>query len=201
MIDPSSDPWLWPDLSPEHFVELAEQCAGAGPQSPFFQYVAVRAINCLKPEIEACSGFDVLSAVSRCGTHGLVMPLWLVSAFNRRYGAVLNCRASSWDDPKSFGRPYPKGTHINALRKARTTKHAVFNAVRKILKSEYEPPPIDKSLFEQVGQELGVGGTLAEEYYYSVKKTWDAWPQPPDGKTKENTAKNEKIAGLRKRPR
>jgi hypothetical protein len=199
VLDLPRDPWLWPDLSPEQLVELAEQCAGAGPESPFFQYCAVRTINRLKPEIEAGSGFDVLAAVRDCGTHGLVMPLWLVRAFNRRYDAVLSCRASSWDDPQSFGRPYPKGAHLNALRKARTTRFAVFNAVRAMLKSEYEPPPIDKALFEQVGSELGVGGTLAEEYYYSVKKMWDAWGRPSE--VKANTAKNQKIAGLRKRPR
>ena len=203
MLELSADPWQWPDLDQEQFVELSKGAARGGPTAPLFQYVAVRRCNALKPEIEAGSGFAVLAAVRICGTHGLVMPLWLVFAFNRRYDAVLNCRAASWDDPESFGRPYKKGSQLSAMRKARTLRFAVLNAVGDIL-SKTPDTPIDKQLFEQVGGPLAIGATLATEYYYQAKKIIGAWPSQNAEKPKrgrrviENLTKIPKVAGLRK---
>jgi hypothetical protein len=199
MFDRSTDPWQWPDLSPEELRELAEAGDGPRPGLPLFQYVAVRRCNQLRAEIDAGSGFAVLAAVRICGTHGLVMPEWLVLAFNCRYDAVLNCRAASWDDPKSFGRPYKKGAHITALRKARVKRFAVHSAVHEILSMEPRTA-IDKALFERVGIPLGLGATLAEEYYYQA----EALSGHIVGRTRQrratNTGKKTKIAG-RQRPR
>lgn len=211
MLELPSDPWQWPDLAHEQIRELAEISADMGPEAPLFQYVAVRRCNGLKPEIDAGSGFAVLAAIRICGTNGLVVPKWLVYAFNRRYDAVLNFRAVSWDDPLSFGSPYPKGVNKNARRKARVLRFAVLNAINAIRMSE-PGKAIDKGLFEQVGKPLSIGATLAEEYYYATKKMMAsssqndhggaaAKPVPYRMTSKANTARKSNTAGLRKRRR
>ena len=206
MQELSANPWEWPDLMPEQVRELSESDPGTGPETPLFQYFAVRRCNDLRVEIDAGSGFAVLAAVRICGTHGLVMPEWLSYAFNRRYDAVLNCRASSWDDPMSFGKPYPKGTNIKARHKARMMRFAVLNAINDIRNKE-KGAPIDKRLFERVGGQLFIGATLAEEYYYAAKRIGAALDgndhgagaallESPHMSPTPNTAKKRKTAGI-----
>lgn len=193
MLELSPDPWLWPDFDAAQIVELSEISKGNKPEDPLFQYFAVKRCNALKPEVDAGSGFAVLAAVRICGTHGLVMPLWLVYAFNRRYDAVNSFKALSWDDPESFGRPYPKGTNKSAKKKALSLRFAVYNAINAIKRSE-EETAIDKALFERVGLQFNLGSTLAEEYYYEAKKI----AFPFNIEFKKNTAKSRKLAGIRK---
>ena len=193
MLELSPDPWLWPNFDAAQIIELSEISKNNKPEDPLFQYFAVRKCNALKSEVDLGSGFAVLAAVRICGTHGLVMPLWLVYAFNRRYDAVNNFRALSWDDSESFGRPYPKGTNKSAKRKAGLLRFGVLNAINAIRQSE-EETAIDKGLFERVGSQFGIGATLTEEYYYAAKKI----AHPFNIELKENTAKKRKFAGIQK---
>lgn len=187
MLELSDDPWKWPDLTPDELQELARSTQfTASPDAPIYKYFAVRRCTALRDEIEGGSGFAVLAAVRICGTAGLVMPLWLVIEFNKRYTAVLDCRALSWDDPDSFGRPYAKGAHITAMRKERTLRFAVLNEVHSITQREPNTP-IDKGLFERVGRPLGLGATLTEEYYYRAKEVLGTV-----------TAKKRKTPGIQK---
>ncbi len=207
MRDLSADPWEWPDLTAEELRELASQTTEPGPNEPIFQYVAVRDCAGLRPLIEAGSGRAVLEAVSICALRGLVMPDWLASAFLLRFRAVTQSRAASWDDPLSFGRPYPKGTNIQAQRKAFRLSVRVYNEVVSIRRKE-PMTPIDKGLFERVGKPLGLGATLAQAYYYDMKERLAA---PTNSRTvgaallspyrinqAPNTAKNRKLAGIRR---
>ncbi len=147
------------DVSGRDFVD---------PRGPLHQFFAAKQIEANKAGIDAGDGFAVLACIRTCVTHGLIAPEWLVYAFNRRYDAVLNCRVDSWDSPLAFGKPYKKGAHLAALRKARTKRFAVLNAVKDI-RSREPKTPIDKGLFERVGGPLGLGATLAEELYYQAK--------------------------------
>ena len=180
------DPWEWAGMTEEEFVFHFVRDGLAGTASQLFQFFAVQHCIALREEVEEDgSGFAVLSAVRQCGTYGLVMPDWLVYAFNRRYDAVLNFRALSWDDPESFGRPYPKGTNRAAKRKKRVLSFAIFNDVRFFVESQ-PGTPIDKALFERVGGEHAIGATLAEEYYRHAKALLQ----------RINPAKTSKTAGL-----
>ena len=173
MIDFSGDPWSWPalaELDAEQVRYLFPPGGDPVAERQFFQYFAVQRCKYLKTEIEKTgSGFAVLAAVRECGSCGLTMPDWLVYEFNRRYDAVLNMRSMSWDDPLSFGKPYPKGTTQSAKRKARLLEPQVWNALNLVLKMEPDTP-IDKGLFERVGKPFNIRSTLAEKYYYSAKK-------------------------------
>ncbi len=107
----------------------------------------------------------LLAAVRECARCGLPMPEWVASAYIRSYDQVLNCRVKSWDE--AFGQPFPKGSHINALRKRRELRFAVGLAVLDRVKRD-PSTPIDKGLFEVVGEEFGIGASQAEELYYSA---------------------------------
>lgn len=107
----------------------------------------------------------LLAAVRECARCGLPMPEWVAAAFIRSYDQVLNCRVKSWDE--AFGAPFPKGSHLNALRKRRKLRVFVHSAV--IDRVQRDPStPIDKGLFESVGEEFNIGASQAEELYYSA---------------------------------
>jgi hypothetical protein len=169
---PSSNPWDWGELSESQYMDL--QILGSDMPTPSYisQYEAVRRVNQLKERIESNgeeSGFDVLYCVSQCATNDLVMPVWLAYAFNRRYHAVVQFRAISWDDPKSFGKPYPKNTNLTAQRKRRKSIPAVWMAVKdEVLAGK----AVDKQLFSSVGHGLNLGATLTEKYYYDAIKKY-----------------------------
>lgn len=182
------DPWEWAGMTVEEFVFHFVRDGHTGTDAQLFQFFAVQNCIALRAAIEQDgSGAAVLAAVRECGTHGLVMPDWLVYAFNRRYDAVLNFRAISWDAPESFGRPHPKGTNMAAKRKKRVLSFAIFNGVRHFLQS-HPGIPIDKALFEKVGGEHAIGATLAEEYYRHAKALLQ----------RITPAKTSKTAGLQK---
>lgn len=138
--------------------------------NPIFQWNAAQEINQLKSEVEKGDGFTVLECIRKCVTFELIAPQWLAYAFNSRYDAVLNFRAKSWDDPKSFGKPYKKGTNINARRKERITKYAIYYEAKRLLRENPETP-MDEYFFEKIGKKFNIGKTLASEYYYKAKSS------------------------------
>lgn len=176
------DPW---EASGDDALRAEDEWLAAGDhaaswRSPFAQWVAARRIESMRSEIEAGgpnSGFAVLAAVRDVLAHELTSPEWLVFAYTRRYDAVLNCAAGSWDDPRAFGRPYPKGAHLAALRKARRLRWAVSNAVSDT-RARDPAATIGRDLFERVGRDLGIGKTLAERYFYEAEAMLRR-PDPP----------------------
>lgn len=152
-------------LTAEELLKLDSECGKAiqDPTRPIYQVSAAERVSSLKDGALSGDGFDVLSAISWCATHQLVMPEWLSQEYLNRYREVLNCRLGSWDD--AFGKPYP-GKHLNSLKKKRNLRFAVVNRVNEI-KREEPRTPTDKSLFSRVGKELNLGATHTEELYYS----------------------------------
>lgn len=164
----SFDPW---HSSFEDAQCASDDCRGAhnNPCDPLLQWSAAQEIERLKASVDAGNGFAVLACIRKCVTHGLVAPEWLALAFNRRYDHVLHARAKSWDASESFGRPYPKGTNLNAQKKRRDLGPSVWCAVHEI-KQKDPGRAIGPELFEEIGKEFGIGKTLAEEYFYEQKK-------------------------------
>lgn len=202
------DPWT--ATFEQAVVEFYRRVAAGADENkavlPIRQIETVEKVLLLKKAIDGGHGKTVLEAISCCVTYGLVVPEWLADEFNRRYYSVARFDVGSWDDPSAFGRPYPKGTNLAALRKANKGFPAVWRAVNEELE-RFPETPIDKGLFEKIGEPLGLGATLAEEYYYHEKRiqTWLGLHQPigrdstrpPVG----DTAKNRKPAGIRKKKR
>lgn len=150
-------------------VYLLENNGKSSPCSPFQQWHGLNELEHKRKFVEAGDGFEVLACIRICVTRGLIAPEWLAYAFNRRYDAVLTCKAKSWDDDASFGKPYKKGFNLRAARKKRKLMFAVWNEANHILKSNPETP-IDEALFECIGKKFYIGKTLASEYYYDAKK-------------------------------
>lgn len=151
--------------------EEAQALAGddISPTSPIFQWADAQYINESRGRIEGGDGFEVLACIRRCVTSGLIAPKWLGMEFNKRYDAVLNCHAKSWNDDIAFGMPYKKGVHLNALKRKRESMFAVYIETKRILK-ENPNLPIGEELFEIVGKKFAMQKTLASEYYYEAKK-------------------------------
>ncbi len=182
-----ADPWLWEDLDADAWQELAFRSHDFGPTSPVMQYAAVMRCKSERLAIENGDGFAVLACVRTCGTSGLTMPDWLVSAFNRKYDAVLDCRASSWDDPKAFGAPYPKGTNLNALRKRRIGRLRMWSGVVQAVQTGQK---VNKIFFERLGEPYGYGKTLAEELYREALKINGLFDPVAARKSKKSAEEN-----------
>lgn len=143
---------------------------------------------------EAGDNNALLGAIRICANHDIVLPEWTSRAFIRAYDDVLNFKKGSWDE--AFGHPIPKGKHLSALRKKRTKKWAVWNAVQDAIKTKNQA--IDEQLFAEIGKDLGLGKTLAAEFYYSCKAFMDRgmplaveellkpWKVPQKGKRLRN---------------
>ena len=113
--------------------------------------------------------FALMEAIYSCSCHGLKMPEWVAAGFRHGYQEILTCNADSLD--AVFGRPYPKGKHLNSLKKKRNIRFAVWNKVHEILKME-PGTTINRDLFKRVGKEVRpeIGGSEAEKRYYEAKK-------------------------------
>lgn len=114
----------------------------------------------------------ILEAIYLCAFYSLPIPRWCQTAYKEAYRKVRECKAKSWDDV--FGRPHHKGTHLGTQRQWHEKGHLVYRRIQQIKKND-PSTPIDGSLFESVGKELGIGGkTLTEGYYYKWKNYWDS---------------------------
>jgi hypothetical protein len=151
---------------------MEEQKLFSDPQrsyrGPLFRFLAFRNLEQLEAQYNSDGDVRaILRAVAKCAHNDITMPSWLAVAFLTQYRKVTFFKLASWDD--AFGVPHPKGTHLSARRKKRNLEFAVYNTVKEMLSMD-PTLAIDKTLFETVGSPLGLGATLAEEYYYSVKK-------------------------------
>jgi hypothetical protein len=124
------------------------------------KYVAEYWEKMLKRQFEAGDKSVLLWAIWSCLESRRPMPEWLRIAFLDAYEAAERFEIRSWDEV--FGRPVPKSMHLKTEKRKEQLRWAIIARV-KALKAER---PIDKGLFEQVGKELGISGTVASDIYY-----------------------------------
>jgi hypothetical protein len=103
----------------------------------------------------------LMAAIRRCANCEMVLPPWVARAFIASYDQVLWCRTDSWD--VAFGSPYKKGTKLPERKRRRELGPAVYLAVEKAIAAGRAT---DDNLFDEVGEKLGIGKTLASELYY-----------------------------------
>ena len=161
------DPWTG-TFDEMQEANLFSALPDADPARPLYQWYGAQLIQSMRSEAEE-SGFAVLACVRRCANHDLVMPEWLARVFIRRYDAVLTCRADSWDSPLAFGKPYPKGKHLSALRAARAHRMDVYNRVNAAILRNPEKA-LGVKLFREVGNEIGLKSTAVQNYHYEATK-------------------------------
>jgi hypothetical protein len=168
---PAGSMWTWGELTPEQYATLSvanpPDMPLHHPERLVFQYFATRMVLRLRPKIEMGSGFAVLQAVAECARTGLAMPDWLAVEFLKRYRAVRHYEERSWDAPKSFGRPYPKGTNIAAKRKAWLLGSKLYLQVCELYGNSNI---VLSEAIRSVASALHIGETLAEEYFIEQRR-------------------------------
>jgi hypothetical protein len=135
----------------------------ADPTLPVYREAAAEELKTERERFERGDKAALLGAVRICANHDLPLPSWASRAFIAAYDRVLRLDTGSWDD--AFGRPYPKGKHLAAMKKKRLHRVPVKVAVDRAHKAGRA---IDETLFSQVGKEFGLGITLVAELYYGT---------------------------------
>jgi len=139
------------------------------PTQPFYRWAAHHDLAERCKLFESGDVFQLMHAIRICANHDMPLPEWVSRAYISAYDRVVSAQAKTWGDV--FGQPYPKGIHLNAVKKRRNLIPAVWVAVRSIL--DMEPgTPIDGMLFERVGKKLNIGKSQAAEFYYEAKRRY-----------------------------
>lgn len=166
-VDPD---WTFEEAMRAHKAKVgASDSTTWGPHHPLPQWIAHQELKRFRVAFEGGDNVALMLAIRTCAIHDLVMPEWVATAYCERVNTILSYRAASWDEV--LGRPLPKGSQVNALRKRRELKLAVYFEVRKRITptANSKGAPLDEALFEAVGKEFGLGKTLTGEYYYAAK--------------------------------
>lgn len=152
---------------------------GIGHGSPWHRWINHRSAADLEAQYKSGDKAALIEAIYMCANAEIPLLQWIEKAFRRGYQQVLslNLQSNSWDDV--FGKPLPKGSHLNALKKHRNMRPVVWGEVRKLInagiinkKGVTTLRPIDSGLFEEVGKKLGLGKTLTEDLYYEFKNNF-----------------------------
>ena len=118
------------------------------------------------------------------------IPPWLKQAFQNAYGAKSAYKIKSWDEV--FGRPLKKGIRLARERRNNRIANDIYE---RVVERHIAGEPIDKNLFEAVGKNFGVGGTVASELYYEVKELEEALELP--GRFKKTRKLPGKLKNIR----
>jgi hypothetical protein len=94
------------------------------------------------------------------------LPEWLRRAFKDAYEkGRARFQTKSWDD--IFDPPVPRGTQLEKEKLRRLVIERVW-----ALKTEDPEMPIDRGLFDQIGEKLGIPGGTIDGLYYDERSRW-----------------------------
>jgi hypothetical protein len=116
-------------------------------------------LEILKQKFEGGDKSALLYAVHHCLLLKRPLPEWLRLAFLDAYEAHARFEIRSWDEV--FGPPVPKSTQLEKEK----LRRLIINRVSE-LKAER---PIDRGLFEQIGEELSMPGSTIDSIYYDER--------------------------------
>ena len=92
------------------------------------------------------------------------IPEWAQKALIKAVARANTYQIKSWDEV--FGRPLEKGKQLAVERR----KFGLMDQILERVQQRHEAgESIVKGLFETVGQEFGVSGTVASDIYYDAK--------------------------------
>jgi hypothetical protein len=103
----------------------------------------------------------LLYAIYYCLLMQRPLPDGLRLAFLDAYESAARFEIRSWDDV--FGRPVPKGTHLKTEKRKAELRSLVLERVREL------GEPIDRGLFDKIGEELGIPGSTIDDLYYDER--------------------------------
>ncbi|MDO9104816.1 MAG: hypothetical protein Q7U57_07625 [Methylovulum sp.] len=108
----------------------------------------------------------LLHIINHCIWAKIDVPERFADAFGEAVFKWQKAEVPSLD--KAFDVERPKGEHINARKKKLRLMRRVHLAVETLHK---EGRPINKILYQEVGEQFHIGGTLAENYHKESKNT------------------------------
>jgi hypothetical protein len=122
-------------------------------------------LEILKEKLEGGNKSALLYAIYHCLLMKRPLPEWLRLAFLHAYEAHARFEIRSWDEV--FGRPVPKGTQLEKEKLRRVVIKRVW-----ALKTKDPEMPIDRGLFDQIGEELGIPGSTIDGLYYDERSRY-----------------------------
>lgn len=134
---------------------------------PYFRWLASVKAEELYEVFQNGDNSAILETIYICSLHSLLLPRWCQTAFGSAYRKVRGFEVKSWDNV--FGRPHSKNVKIGAKYDEIQKGLPLYARVTKIKQND-PAKAIDRFLFEDVGKEFGISGTLADQYYYKWKK-------------------------------
>lgn len=108
----------------------------------------------------------LFSAIRFCGSEGIPMPEWVVAAFFGATNAWYSMRARTLDD--AFGISSQTVKRFHAEQRRRKLRPVIYQRVER---RHSEGENINKKLFASIGEEYGVGSTVASECYYEMRES------------------------------
>jgi hypothetical protein len=131
-----------------------------------------------KADFEGGDSKGLLATIQICLRCGIETPPWAIHAFTECTEGVFEADVASWDD--AFGRPYPKGKHLDKVRQKLRLCSRVFRRISQIRAWRPGDEPIADwlterasigvDLFEIVGKEFGIGPRKCKDLYYEQKR-------------------------------
>src|SRR5262245_58171422 len=126
------------------------------------KYLA-KILEVLREKLDGGDKSMLLRAIYQCCLMKRPLPGWLRLAFVDAYeSATGRYESKSWD--RVFGQPHPKNTQLEKEKLRRRVIERVWT-----LKAEDPERPIDRGLFEQIGEELGIAAGTIDGLYYDER--------------------------------
>jgi hypothetical protein len=105
----------------------------------------------------------LLRFLHHCFMNNRAVPGWAQDAFSDIMRKVRRYEVKSFDEV--FGRPLKKGAQLATGRRKQRAAPLIWDGV---CARRSAGEPITKALFDAVGKEAGVSGTVAAEIYYEL---------------------------------
>jgi len=152
-IDLAFDPWQ---------TEFGQVVTSYGLKSPEMgAWCTAQAITANRDAIES-DGRLLLEAVAKVLDYGLQSPDWLGKAYRKRLAIFQTYETATLD--RAFGLSPPTERSRRVLHSDRQLRGRVHAALLDRLRQEPDRP-IDNSLWEEVGEQFGIGKDKCEKLY------------------------------------
>ena len=110
---------------------------------------------------------SLFMAIVLCLRNDVTAPAWVGDSFLRPLMKWQSYQVKTLDE--AFNIRFPKGKRLIEQQKKKQMSGAVFVLVKNL---QANGRPTDDGLFKDVGKKLGIGKTVAKNYYYEYAKNF-----------------------------
>ena len=127
-------------------------------------------LDILENEYKQGNVNSLFMAIIVCLRNDVIAPVWVGDSFLRSLMKWQSYQVKTLDE--AFNIRFPKGKRLRDQHKKKVLSGAVFCQVKRL--HVVEGNAIDDQLFDKIGEELGIGKTVAKNYYYEYVKNLSA---------------------------